>query len=202
MIFNQECPPRFPSTVEGRTVMSVIIGIDPHKALHAACAIDRTETRAGRAASPHRPASARAVARVGGTVRVSDVGDRVRWRARLSARPAARRARRACRRCAGDVVVAGACCWARVGRTRTTPTTPVRSPSLRCASPSLAAVRGEDHVSVLRLLAKAQLDISRARSRACSRLHALVRELVAGRDPQGNRCRHKPNQHPRRRSTR
>jgi transposase len=47
-------------------------------------------------------------------------------------------------------------------------------------SPSLAAVRTEDHVSVLRLLAKAQLDTSRARSRACCRLHALVSELVAG----------------------
>ena len=47
-------------------------------------------------------------------------------------------------------------------------------------APSLAVVRVEDHVSVLRLLAKAQLDISHARSRACSRLHALVSELVAG----------------------
>jgi transposase len=47
-------------------------------------------------------------------------------------------------------------------------------------SPLIAPVRGEDHASVLRLLAKAQLDASRARSRACSRLHALVRELVAG----------------------
>jgi transposase len=47
-------------------------------------------------------------------------------------------------------------------------------------APSLAVVRGEDHVSVLRLLAKSQLDTSRARSRACCRLHALVRELVAG----------------------
>ena len=47
-------------------------------------------------------------------------------------------------------------------------------------APSLQAVRGEDHVSVLRLLAKAHLDISRARSRACSRLHATVSELVAG----------------------
>ena len=44
MIFNQECPPRFLTPLEGRTVMSVIIGIDPHKALHAAYAIDRTET--------------------------------------------------------------------------------------------------------------------------------------------------------------
>lgn len=47
-------------------------------------------------------------------------------------------------------------------------------------SPSMLAVRAEDHVSVLRLLAKAQLDASRARSRACCRLHALVRELVPG----------------------
>ena len=41
-------------------------------------------------------------------------------------------------------------------------------------------MRVEDHVSVLRLLAKAQFDIAHARSRACSRLHALVSELVAG----------------------
>lgn len=47
-------------------------------------------------------------------------------------------------------------------------------------SPSLAAVRAEDHINVLRLLAKAQLDATHARSRACSRLHALVRELVPG----------------------
>ena len=47
-------------------------------------------------------------------------------------------------------------------------------------APSLAVVRVEDHVSVLRLLAKAQFDIGHARSRACSRLHALVSELVAG----------------------
>jgi hypothetical protein len=38
----------------------------------------------------------------------------------------------------------------------------------------------EDHVTVLRLLAKAHLDKGRARSRACSRLHALVNELVPG----------------------
>ena len=33
---------------------------------------------------------------------------------------------------------------------------------------------------MLRLLAKAHLDLGRARSRACCRLHALVAELVAG----------------------
>ena len=44
----------------------------------------------------------------------------------------------------------------------------------------MAAVRVEDHVTILRLLAKAQLDTSRAKSRACCRLHALVAELVPG----------------------
>ncbi|HEU5478886.1 MAG TPA: transposase, partial [Candidatus Tumulicola sp.] len=47
-------------------------------------------------------------------------------------------------------------------------------------APALAEVRREDHVTVLRLLAKAHLDVGRARSRACCRLHALVNELVAG----------------------
>jgi hypothetical protein len=47
-------------------------------------------------------------------------------------------------------------------------------------APSLAAVRREDHVTVLRLLAKAHLDAGRARNRACCRLHALAGELVAG----------------------
>src|SRR6266849_4022617 len=51
----------------------------------------------------------------------------------------------------------GCGCWARAGQTRTTRTT-----------------------RVLRLLAKAHLDVGRARNRASCRLHALARELVAG----------------------
>jgi transposase len=47
-------------------------------------------------------------------------------------------------------------------------------------APSLPLVQPVDHVAVLRLLAMAQLDLGRARSRACSRFHALVAELVAG----------------------
>jgi len=47
-------------------------------------------------------------------------------------------------------------------------------------APLLSQVRVEDHVTILRLLAKNQLDISRAKSRACCRLHALVAELVPG----------------------
>ena len=89
--------------------MSVIIGIDPYKALHAACAIDRTEVELSKL-------------RVLGSGRSNknDAND------------------------ARSVAVA----------------------ALR--SPSIAAVRAEDHISVLRLLAKAQLDTTHARSRACS----------------------------------
>lgn len=47
-------------------------------------------------------------------------------------------------------------------------------------APALPMVRREDHITVLRLLAKAHLDAGRARSRACCRLHALVCELIAG----------------------
>ena len=47
-------------------------------------------------------------------------------------------------------------------------------------APALAQVRAEDHVSVLRLLAKRHGDLGRARNRTACRLHAIVAELVAG----------------------
>ena len=82
----------------------------------------------------------------------ADVGDRVRRRARLSARPSSSSppastssmCRRRCRRGCG--------CWARDVRTRTTPTTR-RSRSRRCGHRAGGGA-GEDHTSVLRLLAK------------------------------------------------
>ena len=154
--------------------MSVIIGIDPHKALHAACAIDRHRGRAGRVAGARRATSARpscsrwaapfecrtwAIESAGGlgyllAQQLVARGEHVRG-------------------CAGDVVVAGAC----VGLGPVEQERRQRRPRGRDRSVAvtvdLAAVRAEDHVIVLRLLAKAQLDIGRARSRACCRLHAL-----------------------------
>jgi transposase len=47
-------------------------------------------------------------------------------------------------------------------------------------APVLAEVRAEDHLSVLRLLAKRHRDLGRARNRVACRLHAIVAELVAG----------------------
>ena len=174
--------------------MSVIIGIDPHKALHAACAIDRTRESSW-------PSCRCARARVSSTScsrgrRRSSVG-----RGRSSppagsaicspssssrAASTSSMCRRRCRRGCG--------CWARDGRTRTTPTTPARSRSRRCGHRRWRSVRVEDHVSVLRLLAKAQLDIvARPEPRVQSAARAGAR-VGAGRDPQGNRCQHRPNQ--------
>jgi transposase len=47
-------------------------------------------------------------------------------------------------------------------------------------APALSVVRPEDHVTVLRVLAKRNLDLARWRNKVCCRLHALVAELVAG----------------------
>ena len=47
-------------------------------------------------------------------------------------------------------------------------------------APTLAEVRAEDHISVLRLLAKRHRDLGRARNRVACRLHAIIAELVAG----------------------
>lgn len=47
-------------------------------------------------------------------------------------------------------------------------------------APRLASVERADHVGVLRLLAKRNVDLGRARNRTACRLHALLAELVAG----------------------
>jgi transposase len=47
-------------------------------------------------------------------------------------------------------------------------------------APGLSPVRAEDHVTILRMLAKRNLDLGRSRNRTCCRLHAMLSELVAG----------------------
>ena len=176
---NQECPLRFPSTVERGTDMSVIIGIDPHKALHAACAIDQHETELGRLELRTGP---------------RQISELLAWATPFECRSWAIEsagglgyllAQQLVAR--GELVVdVPATLSSRVrvlGSGRSTKNDANDAHAVAIAalrSPSLAAVRVEDQVSVLRLLAKAQLDNSRARSRACCRLHALMRELVAG----------------------
>ena len=89
--------------------MTVIIGVDPHKASHTAVAIGDDERELGR--KKVRCGSARSCAQLlawAEPFEQADVGDRVRGRARLFAGPTARRRGRDGRRCAGHVGSAGA----------------------------------------------------------------------------------------------
>ena len=159
--------------------MSVIIGIDPHKALHAACAIDRTEVELSKLQVRSGP---------------RQLPELLAWAAPFECRTWAIEsagglgyllAQQLIAR-GEHVVDVPATLSARVrvlgsGRSNKNDANDARAVAVAALrSPSIAAVRAEDHISVLRLLAKAQLDTTHARSRACSRLHALVRELVAG----------------------
>ena len=159
--------------------MSVIIGIDPHKLLHAACAIDEHETELGRVELRTSP---------------RQVTDLLEWADPFGGRSwAIESAGGLGYLLAQQLVARGehvvdvpATLSSRVrllgsGRSTKNDANDARAVAVAALrSPSLAQVRVEDHVTILRLLAKAQLDTSRAKSRACCRLHALVAELVPG----------------------
>jgi transposase len=159
--------------------MSVMIGIDPHKLLHAACAIDERETELARLELRTGP---------------RQISELLAWASPFECRSWAIESAGGLGYLLGQQLVARgehvvdvpATLSSRVrvlgsGQSTKNDANDARAVAVAALrSPSLAAVRVEDHVSVLRLLAKAQLDTSRARSRACCRLHALVRELVAG----------------------
>ena len=159
--------------------MSVIIGIDPHKLLHAACAIDERETE---------------LARLEVRTNASQVSDLLVWAAPFECRSWAIEsagglgyllAQQLVAR-GEQVVDVPATLSSRVrllgsGKSTKNDANDARAVAVAALrAPSLAQVRVEDHVTILRLLAKAQLDTSRAKSRACCRLHALVAELVPG----------------------
>jgi transposase len=172
-------PATVPHPLGEGTVMTVIIGIDPHKLLHAACAIDNNEhelaqlsVRAGQCQLEQllgwaRPFSERrwAIESAGGlgyllAQQLVGVGE-----------------------CVVDVPATLSSRVRLLGSGRSNKNDPNDARAVAIAAlraPSLAVVRREDHITVLRLLAKAHLDAGRARSRACCRLHALARELVAG----------------------
>jgi transposase len=159
--------------------MSVMIGIDPHKALHAACAIDHSESAVAELVVRSGPRQLDqllewaegfedrtwAVESAGGlglllSQQLLTRGEHVvDVPATLSSRVRLLGSGRSSKNDANDAHA-------------------VAVAALRAHS--LTVVRAHDHVSVLRLLAKAHLDLGRARSRACCRLHALVADVVAG----------------------
>ena len=104
----QECPRGSQPLATREVLMTVIIGVDPHKATHTAVAIDDARGRARPdqgASDPHAGAQLLAWAEPLGerTWAIESAG-----RARLSAGPAARRRGRDGARCASHVGVAGA----------------------------------------------------------------------------------------------
>jgi hypothetical protein len=75
----------------------------------------------------------------------------------------------------------GCGCWARDAPTRTIPTTRTRWQWRRCERRD--SRRSPDHAGVLRLLAKRNNELGRARNKTACRLHALLAELVPGGIP-------------------
>ena len=162
--------------------MKVMIGVDPHKGSHTAVAIDKTESELARL-------------KVRATRRQAE--ELLRWAAQFEERTWAVES-------AGglgyllseqllaageDVVDVPATLAARVrllgsGRSQKNDPNDARSVAVAALrSPQVVAVDRADHVGVLRLLAKRNTDLGRARNRTACRLHALLAELVAGGIP-------------------
>src|SRR5881227_3235486 len=159
--------------------MTVMIGVDPHKGSHTAVAIDGDEVELA-------SVTVRATRR--------QVDELLGWAARFEDRTWAIES------AAGlgyllsqqlvaageDVVDVPATLAARVrvlGSGRSNKNDPNDARSVAVAAlraPTMTEVRCEDHVTVLRLLAKRQVDLGRGRNKVCCRLHAHVAELVAG----------------------
>ena len=159
--------------------MTVMIGIDPHKATHTAVAIDGCEVELAQLkvrASKRQSAQlltwaaefedrAWAIESAAGSVISS----------RSNSSPPARPCSMFPRRWRARVRVLG------TGRSDKNDPNDARSVAVAALrAPALTAVRAEDHVTVLRVLAKRNLDLARWRNKVCCRLHALVAELVPG----------------------
>lgn len=159
--------------------MSVIIGVDPHKATHTAVAIDRTEAELARA-------------RVRATR--TQVPQLLRWAEPLGERRwAIESAGGLGYLLAQQLVAAGetvvdvpATLASRIrvlGTGRSDKNDPNDALSVAIAAlraPSLREVAPADHAQVLRLLAKRNIDIGKHRTRVVCRLHNLLMELSPG----------------------
>ena len=179
---NQECPLRFTMNLLEGHDMTVTIGIDPHKATHTAVAIDGDEQVLDEV-----------------RVRASMVqADQLRdWADRFEDRRwAVESAQGLGYLLAQQLVAAGEhvvdvppllASRVRVlgsGRSQKNDPNDARSVAIAAMrSDRLARVRPDDHVAVLRMLAKRHRDLGRLKNKACCRLHALLLEVVAGGAP-------------------
>jgi transposase len=158
--------------------VSVMIGIDPHKATHTATALDETAVEL-----------ARLKVRAG-----RDVTQLLEWAHPYEKRTwAIESAQGLGYLLAQQLVAAGehvldvpATLASRVrvlSSGQSTKNDPNDARSVAVAAmhaPSLVEVRLEDHATVCRLLVKHRLDLARWRNKLCCRLHVMVAELVPG----------------------
>jgi transposase len=159
--------------------MTVIIGIDPHKASHAACVIDNNEHEL---AQLQVRAGQRQLEQLLGWAR--PFGER-RWAIESAGGLGYLLAQQlvGAGECVVDVPATLSSRVRVLGTGRSNKNDPNDARAVAVAAlraSSLAMVRREDHVTVLRRLAKAHLDAGRARSRACCRVHAMVGKLTPG----------------------
>jgi transposase len=174
---NQECPSQF--TVYEKGIVMTMIGIDPHKATHTAVAIDDDENVVDEFTLEASNSQAE---------RLCD------WASGLGKREwAVESANGLGYLIARQLVAAGETVFdvppvlaSRVrlmgsGTSHKNDPNDARSIAIAALrSDRLATVQPDDHVTVLRLLAKRHRDMARLRNKHCSRLHALLIELEAG----------------------
>ena len=159
---------------------AVMIGVDPHKGSHTAVAIDAAEEPLGELRVRASAAQAERLVAWAAALAGADLGGRGRPRARLTCWPSSwSRPASGCSMCSPSWAP-GCGCWRRETRTRTTPTTPGRSPSRRCARAARREVRPDDHAAVLKVWSKRHRDLGRTRTQVACRLHAVLCELVPG----------------------
>lgn len=159
--------------------MTVMIGIDPHKATHTATAIDE---------------SAVELARLKVRARAAQVDELLEWAKDFGERTwAVESAQGMGYLLAQQLVAVGervldvpATLASRVrvlssGQSMKNDPNDARSVAVAALhAPSPVEVRAEDHATVCRLLVKHRLDLARWRNKLCWRLHVMVAELVPG----------------------
>lgn len=159
--------------------MSVIIGVDPHKATHTAVAVDTNELELG-------------------TLQVRANSTQVKrllaWAEPFGERTWAVEGAGGCGYLLSQQLVAAgetvlnvpATLAARVrvlgtGRSNKNDPNDARSVAIAALrAPGLAAVKPADHASVLRLLARRHTQLTSSRTRTACRLHALLTDLIPG----------------------
>jgi transposase len=171
--------------------VAVMIGVDPHKGSHTAVAIDGDEMQLA-------AVTVRATAR--------QVSELLRWAARFEERTwAIESAGGLGYLLARQLVATGervldvpATLAARVrvlgtGRSNKNDTNDALAVAVAALrAPRLARVGRDEHSGVLRLYAKRNRDLGRARNRTACRLHALLAELVPGGIPRKSTLRALP----------